>query len=296
MNKLLLAAAGGKQSIPWTGDFFAGGGANKLFTSKDGATWEDKATTVWYPRNIAFNGSIYVSVDGQGAGIRYSYDLVNWVYKAVGNGDYLWSVAYGNGKFVAIGAYNKVAYSTDGINWTAGNYSFGTGALNNYSPRISVTFVNGFFVVCVSAAQYCVSTDGVSWWKSAWIDASAKNCVAYGDGKYIIGSSNNALAITTSLYVAHTIVAGPAGAGISSIAYGNGMWVAGTFSNRHLYSSPDGINWTLRDSSAAGGSDIAVVFKNGMFVAANSQTVRVSLDGITWTKFVGSQYDFSFII
>ncbi|MES2748778.1 MAG: hypothetical protein V4606_00050 [Patescibacteria group bacterium] len=73
----------------------------------------------------------------------------------------------------------------------------------------------------------------------------------------------------------------------NSIAYGNGLFVAGSsYSSDAIMTSPDGITWTAR--SAAGNNDnwIDIVFGNGLFVAvgdAGDHRVMTSPDGINWT-------------
>jgi hypothetical protein len=48
------------------------------------------------------------------------------------------SISYGNGKFVAVGDYGKMAYSADGVNWTAvADSTFGSSS----SDQIQSIFV-----------------------------------------------------------------------------------------------------------------------------------------------------------
>lgn len=51
------------------------------------------------------------------------------------------SIAFGNDKFIYVGANGRMAYSTDGINWTAvDDNTFGT--TNIYS----IAYVGGMFI------------------------------------------------------------------------------------------------------------------------------------------------------
>ena len=76
----------------------------------------------------------------------------------------------------------------------------------------------------------------------------------------------------------------PASLSMESVAYGNGIFVAGGGDGPPwLMSSPDGKNWTVRTSPIViSPNDIA--FGNGIFVGVdnNTQVVR-STDGINWT-------------
>ena len=74
----------------------------------------------------------------------------------------------------------------------------------------------------------------------------------------------------------------------SSVTYGNGLFVAMTFSGTGdgVMTSPDGITWTLR-TSAADNDWQSVTYGNGLFVAVaysgTGNRVMTSPDGITWT-------------
>lgn len=76
----------------------------------------------------------------------------------------------------------------------------------------------------------------------------------------------------------------------NSIAFGNGVFVAvaSTGTGTRVATSPDGSNWTIRNSAA----DLHwadVIFANGIFVAVSANTANIngvmtSPDGITWTR------------
>jgi len=75
----------------------------------------------------------------------------------------------------------------------------------------------------------------------------------------------------------------------NSVAYGNGLFVAVSYSGtgNRVMTSPDGITWTIR-TSAADNAWVSVAYGNGLFVAvANDGSpngVMTSPDGITWTS------------
>ena len=74
----------------------------------------------------------------------------------------------------------------------------------------------------------------------------------------------------------------------SSIAYGNGLFVAvaNSGTGNRVMTSPDGINWTSQ-TSAADYTWYSVTYGNGLFVAVaysgTGNRVMTSPDGITWT-------------
>jgi len=66
------------------------------------------------------------------------------------------SVAYGNGRFVAVGNTATVIHSTDGRTWTPAATAF-SGDQNN------VVFTNGYFVASGASGSVRYSADGITW-------------------------------------------------------------------------------------------------------------------------------------
>ncbi|MGC5326213.1 tandem-95 repeat protein [Brevibacillus sp. SYSU BS000544] len=132
---------------------------------------------------VSESGSIYVSADG-----------VTWTY-ANSNvaSSPLYSVTYGNGKFVAVGE-NSVSYSSDGNVWNKvtvpGN------------PLYSVTYGNGKFVTVGAGGAIVSSTDGITWnttetsnttsdFYSVAYSAEQQRFVTVGDNAIIRTQSHN---------------------------------------------------------------------------------------------------------
>ena len=71
-----------------------------------------------------------------------------------------------------------------------------------------------------------------------------------------------------------------------SVTYGNGLFVAVSYSGTNrVMTSPDGITWTARSAAEANGW-ISITYGNGLFVAVSydgTNRVMTSPDGITWT-------------
>lgn len=82
------------------------------FTSYDGLTWAEQATS-FASTTILFANGLFTT------GSRYSIDGLTWVSNSIAFSPE--SIAYGNGYFVAVNdtGTNRIAYSTNAINWTA---------------------------------------------------------------------------------------------------------------------------------------------------------------------------------
>ena len=70
-------------------------------------------------QSLCYGNGKYVAGDQNGK-MAYSTDGINWTAVADSTFSYgVSSLCYGNGKYVAGGNGGKMAYFTDGINWTA---------------------------------------------------------------------------------------------------------------------------------------------------------------------------------
>ena len=99
----------------------------------------------------------------------------------------IFSICYGNEKFVAVGYSGNMAYSTDGITWTSvADSTFGSSYIR------SICYGNGKFVAGGDGGKMAYSTDGVNWtavMKSAFGKSSIYS-ICYGNGKFVaVGSS-----------------------------------------------------------------------------------------------------------
>jgi hypothetical protein len=100
-----------------------------IYTSPDAVTWTLRLTEpalIFPPLNdVIYAAGQYIAV-GQGCGVYTSPDGVVWTQQIGGIlgilGNQLWSIAYGNGMFVAVGDNDggnvAVIYSSDGVTWT----------------------------------------------------------------------------------------------------------------------------------------------------------------------------------
>jgi hypothetical protein len=164
----------------------------------------------------------------------------------------LTALTFGNGKFVAAYASNSQV-STDGLSWTTGN--------TNLVEVYGLTYGNGVYVAVSgsvgSTYETAYSSDGITW---------TLNLGVVSDARWY------------------------------DITYGNGLFVAigwdNTSSPAEVMTSPDAINWTLRNL-AQSGVYLGIAFGPGMyegFVGVGYQTVgsvlesraAVSRDGLTW--------------
>lgn len=200
----------------------------------------------------------------------------------------LTSVAFGNGKFVAVGVNGIIVSSTDGTTWEL--KSQGLQYPLYYIGY--VTFQNHLFIAVgheksnYSSKTILVSPDGNTWSvHSLSLDDQIKS-IAYGNNVFVAVSSYG------------TVLTSPDGATWSkqfkdttypqyynSVTFGNNQFVALCSNNNgqsKIRRSSDGISWSMDTCPYYFNS---IFFDGNQFVAmGSSTTMYYSSDGTTWTE------------
>jgi IPT/TIG domain len=230
--------------------------------------------------------------------------------------DDLAAVAWGSGRFVAVGAYGTALTSGDGVQWTPRSTGVNPGVVS----LASVAWTGSGFLAGGSNGYLLSSPDGAAWTLPAsglgmvtfnGIATSDQQIVAVASGGLTATSASgaawvtqnnpadlfNAVVWTGTQYVmtGYAILTSPDGTTWTTRVpqatpyYGvawSGATLAAVGSGGAVLTSPDGVTWTPR-SSGTGSSLRAVTWFNGRFVAVgDGGTVVTSPDGVTWT--VGS--------
>jgi hypothetical protein len=274
------------------------GGANSATTaaatSLDGITW----TAMTMPSSAQWTAIAYGAVSGIGyyvavaresSSAAYSRDGVNWTLANIGEVADWCDIAYGNGVFVAISESDSSSTfrawsSNNGATWNTTTFASGAKAIAYGYSRFVV--VEGNFS---NAVAY--STNGATWTvttlpsnddstESNWID------IAYGNGRYVAISDSSAMAAYSfngaTWYKSNL----PGIYEWSSIGYGQGVFYATTLGDVSA-SSPDGVNWTLRDGSYAS-FDITNTAKDTNSAYAETSTLTSG----TWSDIIWSGTQF----
>ncbi|MBC7570676.1 MAG: cell wall-binding protein [Spirosoma sp.] len=192
----------------------------------------------------------------------------------------LLDVAYGAGRYVAVGEYGIIRVSTDGFVWT----TKADGAQQSQGLA-GIVYANGRFVVVGYNGQILTSTDGRTWSPAASGTTESLTGITFSGGKFVIVgwkgtiiTSTNGLSWTTQLSNPDYI--------LTTVAYQNGQFVVGDAFGR-IVTSPNGINWTNQTVPVSGFRITAITAgTNGGFVAVGGGTTAVVLtspDGVTWT-------------
>lgn len=236
---------------------------------------------IWALRSAFFNtstvtdiasGNGIVVIGGAHGGISISSNMVDWTPTASPfNREGINSIAFGNGKFVAISS-TGIAWSTNGITWTLASHNT---ALYIYFKR--VRYVNGKFYVLSGSDEMLESSDGITWTLRT-LTYSAHD-IAYGNGKYLI-VTNSTISLTSTngtSWTSQTTIAA------KSAVFGNGRFVIGTGAGA-ISSSSDCVTWSSHTSGFSTTAIVKIDYCSNLFVAVgNSGIVSTSSDGMTWT-------------
>ena len=239
--------------VAWNGTLLVAVGASGAsMSSLDGITWTSIAwTTFGIPLyDVAWDGAKFIAVSGS---IYYSSIDGNWG-GAASNGDYrttTYAIYPALGSWISVGSGGRIYTSLDGVNWTA--------RFSGMKDSVVGLANNGTVTVALGGkCNFMTTADGVTWATYASAMPASNSC------KDIIWAS------TTNQFVALT-------SGFSGVAKGN------------IYTSPDGINWTLVSTTGPIRAENIAYSPTAGFVAVGSPDfvtgeIWSSTDAMTWTK------------
>jgi uncharacterized repeat protein (TIGR02543 family) len=194
-------------------------------------------------------------------------------------------VTYGNGMFVAGGHTGQILVSQNGIDWVTKTSVTGSVLSLGFGGETGNTLVattNGGNRVFHTNNSF--SDADWAWTQPTATPAGMVNCrgVAYGNGTWVIGG--DVIRYSTDLVTWENATIPASGTGATmKLAFGNNTFVGVMGNGAIVYSIDNGVNWQLA-TNAFGASANGVAYANGYFVAgANSNNIRYSSDGITWT-------------
>jgi hypothetical protein len=300
--------------------FLCAGPTGAIYTSTDGVNWSmDTTGTHKQLYCIAASGGRTLA---SGVEMTFSPGGKTWATRTFDATRNLKSVAYGNGRYVAVGDWDAMQISTDGTLWSSS-----VGKVGNLYTK--VIFADGKFTALGSEKSIVTSVDGDNWtvalpqvipytftdvafgnsgfvaigntfdtfssksiaygsthgatWASLAANMITVRAMAYGGDKYVaVGYNGTVLSSADGIKWESRAVPGFTRY-LFSIAYGGGGFVA-VGERGGIISSPDGITWTNRTTDSTT-SFSSVTYNGHQYVAIGSgSALRVSTDGATWTK------------
>jgi len=198
-------------------------------------------------------------------------------------------VQFLNGQFVAYGPAPGLVTSKDGTNWSALSLPFDV-------QVGQLAYGNGNYVLAGGTPSggtlIATSPDLSNWTLSNTGMTTPIGSVAFGDGVYVAVGPGAAFQVGTPVILTSTNGldwSQTSTTNATEVAYGNGMFVAPTYTEKVLV-SPDGTSWnpiTITNT----GHFVSISFANGRFYAGGFffqsiltlPLLYTSTDGLTWT-------------
>ncbi len=239
-----------------------------------------------YFKGVANNGNTWVIVGnaqqyGNAAVIVTSTDGGNtWVRPTIPANGQSWTVAYGEGKFIATTASGVFLSSTDGLTWSEV-------VPDNQASYYDIVYTGTHFIAGGEGGRISVSADGVSWPLSVYMDGNVYGCT-YGGGKYVVvgeeieGATTYGRVVTSSDGITWTGIRLDVNNRLKAVTYGNGQFVA-VGVNGKIYTSPDAVTWTLIASNLSATLQDIVYWDGEYYVVDDSGNLWVSTNITTWT-------------
>lgn len=279
-------------------------GQQQLLTLGGGGGIDPNTGIVWTQRNAAEENewfgvtwapalSLFVAVASSGANrAMTSPDGISWTARSAPASTWrrvCWSPALN--LFVAVadtGVY-RLMTSPDGITWTGRGGMAGAAPFDVcWSPTLGK-----FVAIGITAPYVYYSSDGITW--TAGTGLSTKTwvgvCWSESQGLFVAVGYNGAVATSTTGITWYMRTAPDANWTRVTWSAERSLFVAvaQTEVTNNIMTSPNGINWTLRESGLAQ-MLYSVTYANGLFVVAVSSDgstisarILTSPDGVVWT-------------
>jgi photosystem II stability/assembly factor-like uncharacterized protein len=211
----------------------------------------------------------------------------------------LFGVAFGGGRFVAVGDNGVIISSPDGKTWTLHHQNLWCwGGSGCYSAFYDVAYGAGRFVTVSTKGEVMVSGDGFNWVEAGVVylrghDDSIYNFRVYSllhDGRRFVAFGEPWFAPEESVVVGYSLDGVswrtqnlPFIMRVAKAVYAKGKYVVVGDEGKVLFSE-GGANWTMRKLDTE--SDlVGVAYGAGVFVALSSDgTVFRSENGTRWSK------------
>ena len=220
------------------------------------------------------------------ASIQYSLDLINWVPTQNTLLTSVTSIQYVQAFSRWYASGSIIAFSTDGINWSACTVNGFTG-----SSFTTLAFSDSILVAGADNGSIYTSTNGITWNPSGVIFRNSVKRIRYVNGKFwgMAGPylKNSINGISWASILNFTI------SNINDIIFAAGKYVIAQMNGQPpfvigLLYSLDGISWAPSASANLQNfSGMSVAYGNSRFVAAgvttdDSSFIKYSSDGIHW--------------
>lgn len=225
---------------------------------------------------LAWGGGKFVAV-GTGGVVLTSPDGVSWFKHHSGTGQHLHEVAWSGNRFVAVGLGGTIIISTDGIHWSTIPCPAPSQNLR------SVTWSGLRFVAVGDNGKIITSTDGLSWINLTGPAAHLNGVTSFGHNKFVAVGLNGSIIHTTD---GINWASQPSGTSthLFSVTWNGSQFVA-VGSMGTILSSSNGTAWHNRSLPTTDLYDIT--WGSGRYMAVGNGMggdFLTSTDGLAWSQ------------
>lgn len=270
--------------VKFLNGLFVAIGTNNVISSPDGVTWTARTNPVVAAKSgLAYIMGRYVITASGTSGTWTASDvLATWTQSplvtTLSN-----SLFTANGVILASGTT-----AAEGVRYYDAN-GIPRRVFGSTASTFSFCYGGGRYIALGNTTAGAYSADGLTWTGMTALGtvAAKPDNIAYGAGKFVAPSGGSGVQYSVD-GIAWT-AAGPA-ASFSKIKFLNGALFVGYTTANAIYTSPDGVTWTLRTTTSTQLHDLT--FGGGMYVAVGGDGVDCytwsSPDAITWTPRLGA--------
>lgn len=218
------------------GQFIVMGNRSGAFRSHDGLAWTGNSGYNYGLPSLAYGNGRYLAISASGT--AYSDDsAATWKLSKARKQLFLSGAAYTGGDFIVVSEYGAIATSPDGLSWTERDAGVTTGLAG-------VVWGNNRAIVFGFGGTILTSTDLEEW--SNLIDPRLNfGSMVFGSSVFVGLTTTGKLFASSDGLVWDSVYAAPAGQKLGKIAYGNGTFLVGDATNAGtLLRSTDGHRWT----------------------------------------------------
>lgn len=251
----------------------ADSGENPGIISTDGTVWNqaDCPNHAWRSVCYSPNTSTFMAIATNGRiWTSYNYRTGRLLYNLPET--YTWlSICFGNGYYIALSETEYAIRNERNNQWQLSTIPI-------LSSWIKISYCGGLFIMLSKTGDLLFSYNGYDWQTSQISDTHGWIDITYGNGTFIAISASqdqNTIAISNDAQ-SWTLVTPPLDHKLSSITYGNNLFVIASDESTKIITSPDGMNWHVVSS---GKTPIQTIcYGMGMFIGLSTETGTL----VTW--------------